>query len=189
LKDPHFSRVMPEIRTLIETAKIICCVRDPRDVVCSKLEAKEREKHRRLRVYERYSIIRETAESYRKAYERIDAVPCDIHIVHYEQFVQQPWNVTVELAHALDMPVLNTDVESFAWLDAADRHQSAWVTELEGSAPSSREVGKFAERLRGNELARIEWTCRSAMRTFGYAETERARKWKRAMRLARRWGI
>jgi len=186
LKDPRFSGMPDAVFALFPDAYLVSCVRDPRDVVSSYLQIRERERGRRLNATERSKEIIKAAERYRRAYPEYENHADAVVPVYYEQVVAHPATVVVEVARKCGLSVRQEDMEVLEWAPEGERHQPAWVTELEGRPPSSREVGKFRRVLSTREIARVEWICGSELIRYGYVPYAPAAKWNRLRRLKHR---
>jgi len=185
LKDPRFCAVTESIFSLFPDASMVCCIRDPRDVVCSFIQIRERERGRGLTRAERKNEIVRAAERYRSAYAAAGEHADAVFAVYYEDVVRRPQEIIAEVAGRCGLELNGMGTDRLAWGPVDRRHQAAWISELEGRAPSAREIGKFKKLMSADEVARVEQVCADVMGEYGYERYGPAGKWRKLRRIAR----
>ena len=89
-----------------------------------------------------------------------------------EELVSDPRGTLDTLAGKTGLELALDRIEDGEWLEAEARHGTAWITELEGSGPSTANVGSFKRVLTQEEVAIVQKTCRPILEQFGYPLVE-----------------
>ena len=183
LKEPHLTMVFPEISELIDSARFVCIIRDPRDVIASMIKVGKKLAQsgikndpmsqifnkRDMRILSRHyksfyiPVLRSTDQELGKK----------SMFVRYEDLVEAPGPTLERLREftglTLDEFNKNSDPGTGKVnFDAADPYRSAWVTKLYGKKISNDRIGAYKEVLTADEVEIIEKACQGIMARFNY---------------------
>lgn len=162
-KTPLHFRYLTEIRAGFPHSPVLYLMRDPRDVVLSMRKAWN-------------MSIREGTQVWNEAFLRVteERDPA-VHLVRYEQLVDDPAAKTAELCGILGEsfePEMVHTVDRVPEQVKAIRHLD--LTKLSGPVVSSS-VGNFRE-MSSDEIEAIEAACAAGMEAMGYTFTTARRK-------------
>jgi hypothetical protein len=170
LKDPNFVQFDGEAHAVFPNAVRIACLRDPRDIAASFLRIGQREpQERQVGKYRRrdiHFICKKILDSYSSLMQRLEAP--SVHLVRYEEVVAKPRETLEALACETGLKLSLARIDSPVWLDAEARHESPWISELEGQKPSAASVGAYKMVMRPREIALVEHICAPLMAWAGY---------------------
>ena len=179
LKEPHMTRVFPEIFELLgDEARFVVMVRDPRDVIVSMKEvgkkiAQQGKGHflteaNLLQLINHYKLFYvRCLESTNKAFKQ------QMVFIKYEQLVTQPEPIIKHLKAftglTLDELDLNNPSErSVRKVGEVDGRVKPWTTELSGKAVQDTSVGQYRDKLTPEQIATIDRECSDVYQVFGY---------------------
>jgi len=170
LKDPNLVQADAEAAAIFPDAIRIACLRDPRDIAASFLRIGQRErpegqpgKYRRRDID---FIGKKILASYTPLMGGEER--SNLHLVRYEDVATKPRETLETLARATGLVLSLERIDNPAWLDADARHETSWISELEGQGPSSASVGAYKSVMRPNEIALTEQICSPYMAWAAY---------------------
>ena len=172
LKDPNFVQVMSEASILLPQALRIVAMRDPRDIAASFIQIGQRQTGTKPSKYEKRDIGFISQKIFASYRPLLDAAQASIVIVRYEELSSDPKRCLDALARDTGLTLFLDRIEHPVWLDAQARHETSWISELEGGKASPASIGSFQRVLRGDEIAVVQSICEPIMSRFGYAPIE-----------------
>lgn len=190
LKNPEIIQYFPELDELVEDAKFIVTVRDPRDTVLSMREVarKQRDQGTVTTLTKMNDGLEALSKFYNAYYFRLlrgdfAKLRPRLTVVRYEDLVSRTPQVIRDLAEFSGLHLGEFDPAS-AWQRTAqdyaalrrDPHHGAWTTELYGKAVSDQSIGRFRDAFSRAEIKAVEDQCQDIMRLFRYdfVEPERS---------------
>ena len=180
IKSTALSGRCPGLHEIMPNAKLIMCMRDPRDIVASMIEVGERQQ----RMWGNNQYPRDAdrlASIVMKTY-----APClgcrdpgfreKLFVVIYERLVTDPSSIIAKMESWASLDLSGFD-PSTAWPRTRrdfshDKEASPFITEPFGEAITSKFVGRFTDTLSGKETATVERICAPIMQIFGYPPSE-----------------
>jgi hypothetical protein len=172
LKDPHFAQTMDEASVLLPGAVRIVCLRDPRDIAASFIQIGQRQSSAKPTKYEKRDISyisHKILGSYRLMTESVEP---NAFIVRYEELAANPKATLEKLARDSGLKLSFDRIDQPVWLDFQARHETSWISELEGGKASPASIGSFQRVLRGDEIAVVQHICGPIMSRYGYTPVD-----------------
>jgi hypothetical protein len=180
LKDPEMTKSFPDLFELMPSARFICMMRDPRDVVASLLRVGEKmlEKGRndfvaaatRARDIER--LCRYFTGFYASLWPEQDERFWERTLfVRYEDLVTNPEGVLedVQAFTGLDLSHVSRAADfDTGTVDYSARTDSPWFSKLYGKGISGARIGVYAGALSSEEIALVEHLCADFFKLFSY---------------------
>ncbi|GIV61740.1 MAG: hypothetical protein KatS3mg044_0606 [Rhodothermaceae bacterium] len=179
LKDPEMTKTFPELHELLPSARFVCMVRDPRDVVASLLNVGEK-----MLAQGRSDVVAQATRSrdlvalcryYQAFYAPLWTVQDDrfwerILFVRYEDLVQDPEGILKEVQTftGLHLTLPASDRFDTGTVDFDQQVHSPWYSELYGKQVTGSRVGAYATVLRPEEVRAVEQVCAAFMQQFQY---------------------
>lgn len=186
LKEPHLTMVFPDISELISSARFICIIRDPRDVIASmvrvgqKLAEKGINNDPMAQIFNKRDM-RILSQHFKSFYMPVlrnsdPELGKKCIFLRYEDLVQSPGPVLERLRKFTGLSLDGFDSDSDPGtgkvnFDAADPYRSAWVSKLYGKKISSDRIGTHKDVLTSAEVDIIEQSCQGMMTRFKYSLT------------------
>lgn len=185
LKNPQMTRYFPEVHELIDDAKFLVIVRDPRDTIVSIMEvARKQMEAGQETIYTKMRNDMKQMSIYYGSYyapifnRSIPSLKRNTLLLRYEDLVSDVSGVVAEIARFTGLRLTDFDPDA-EWrrssIDSERRKDSPvlspWRTELRGKPISSQRIGRFRERLTRDQVAIIERECADYFRGFGYQAT------------------
>ncbi len=182
LKNPEMTRMFPEVHELIDDAKFLVIVRDPRDTIVSIMEVarKQLEAGQKTELTEIRNDMKQMSILYISYYARffenfVPSLKINTLLLRYEDLVSDVSGVVAEIARFTDLRLTDFDPDA-DWRRTSINYErrkdnpvlSPWRTELLGKPISSQAIGRFRERLTRDQVAIIERECAVLLRGFGY---------------------
>lgn len=163
VKDPRLIDYLPQVKQAFPGANILHIIRDPRDVVLSRMNAN-------------WSAGRPDwlhALTYRAQIKRGHTIGgrlfgAQYMEVHYEELLAEPERILQDLAEHLGVPYSN---DMLAFQSSAEElvHESEYSWKKETMGPLLRDnSGKWREGLSGWQVCLTEQICNKAFECFGY---------------------
>jgi len=164
LKHPQLTRYFPPLHALLPEARLIVCLRDPRDAVASAVAAQ-------LRGAQEFgdkapaAIAASLLETYLACFgSRVRSCHEQTAYVRYEGLVQDPANVVPRLARFTGIDLSGFDPAAdrpFAgWqLDASKRKGQPFHSKLFSEPITDSHVGDYRDILSDADLAAVETVC------------------------------
>ena len=180
LKNPEMTPLFPEISGLVEDAKFVVVIRDPRDTIASILEVarKQAEQGQITNLTQMADDAEKYANHYNSYYAALfnNGNPDFIKrllFVKYEALVQNTESVVATLAEFTGLPLQGFDA-SQPWrtlVDYTDEKLTSepFHSELRGKPLSKDRIGHYAKHLAKEDIETIEQACGRFMDRFGYA--------------------
>ena len=180
LKEPHLTRVWPELYELVPDSIFLLMVRDPRDVIASMVEVGQKQ----AQIGQRYLFTQRNIPElcqrflafYAPALNITDSGFRDrLAIVLYENLARNPRQTLKEISGFTGI-----DFESIDVSDAPDTghvtqevlsrsaHYAPWATELSGRKVSESKIGNYQNVLTPSEIAEVEEHCAPFFEWFQY---------------------
>ena len=182
LKDPNFIQVLDEAASLFPHSVRIVCMRDPRDIAASFVQIGQRQQAAtKPGKYERRDINFISKKILASYQPLLNAATPKAVVIHYEETVRDPKGVVATLASEMGLDVALDRIERPVWLDAQARHETSWITDLEGAEASPASIGSFKRVLTGDEVATVQQICAPIMGQFGYPPVETSGRWGRVV--------
>jgi hypothetical protein len=169
LKDPNFVQVLDEASLIFPQSIRIVCMRDPRDITASFVQIGQRQSGPEPGRYEKRDISfisKKILASYQPLMRAMQ--PPSAVVVRYEDIASDPRGSFQALARDTGLELSLDLIEQPVWLDAQARHESSWITELEGARASPASIGSFERVLSDEEVAVVQRICEPIMSRFGY---------------------
>ena len=173
LKNPELTRCFAGLNELVEHAKFICMVRDPRDAIASMLEV-ARKKQQVIGPYFAQNMSRHFLSFYATVLNPAHAALANnLLFVRYEDLVRQPQTVLERLREFTGLSLGEIDPDSDFDTGAVDYEHAtkAWsdfITDLYGKAISPRKVGRYRADLQPPAIETIERQCASFAKRYDY---------------------
>lgn len=179
-RNPALARYIFELHTLLNFTKtrFICCLRDPRDACASILEWN----FMQIDTGQKQVLPSHNAPaaarffmSYYNPVIKFQALgrKADLLFMKYEDLVQDPKAAATRLDAftGLDLAAFEADAgwQTDAHDFQAERDTNFAVTPLYGAAPTETQIGRYADKLKPDEIAIIERICKPYMSRFEYA--------------------
>ena len=178
LKSTVFTPYAAHALDLVADCRVIVSVRDPRDIVASKLEVEASQGKAALGHHTEADVGRVAAVVMRDYQKCLRALPHDrLHFVRYEDLVSVPHEVVSRLSAWTGIDLSGFD-PSHAWANSlrdfeADRARgSAYVTDRFGKGISDQRVGRYRRVLRPADVRLVETICDVLMTAFRYRSQE-----------------
>jgi hypothetical protein len=177
LKDPNLIQVLDEAAALFPQCIRIVCLRDPRDIAASFLQIGQRQPTEGKPSKYRKRDIGFTANKILGAYApwMDSAQSANTFVVRYEDMASEPRGALQALARDTGLELSLDRIDHPIWLAADARHQTSWITQLEGQKPSSESIGSFKRVLRSDEVAFVQQICEPIMKRFAYPPVQSSR--------------
>jgi hypothetical protein len=181
LKEPHLTQHFPDVAELIDDARFILIVRDPRDVVASMLEVGERIKSKGRPSPFGTDDAEKLGNHFKSFYAA--SVNCTAPgfedrclYVKYERLVGEPTAEIERLRKFTGLSLTELDPgaswrESDGGEDAMLNYYDGWATTLFGKEFSPKSVGRFRRVLTDRQIKQVERVCRDAFDAFDYSLT------------------
>jgi hypothetical protein len=178
LKDPNFIQMLDEAEDLFPRSVRIVCMRDPRDIAASFVQIGQRQQSGvpKPGKYERRDINFISKKILASYQPLLRAGTPNALMVRYEEIASDPKNSLQVLARDAGLDLTLDRIDRPVWLDAEARHETSWVTELEGAEASTASIGSFKRVLTGEEVAMVQEICEPIMSQFGYKPVETPRR-------------
>jgi hypothetical protein len=173
LKDPNFVQVLEEASAIFPQSIHIVCMRDPRDITASFVQIGQRQTGNEPGRYEKRDISfisKKILASYQPMMHATRSP--NVVVVRYEDIASDPRGTLQSLARDTGLGLSLDRIEQPVWLNAQARHETSWITELEGAKPSPASIGSFRRVLSDEEVAVVQKICKQIMRQFDYAPIE-----------------
>ena len=164
LKHPQLTRYFPPLHALLPQARLIVCIRDPRDIVASAIAAQRRGASE-FGTQGPAEIAASVLATYLPCFgSRVPSCHEQTAYVKYEGLVQEPAAVLPRLARftGLDLTGFDPAVDRplARWnLDGSKREGQPFHSELFSETIQDSHVGRFREILSDAELAQVEREC------------------------------
>ena len=170
LKDPNLIQVFDEAAALFPQCIRIVCLRDPRDITASFIQIGQRQPTDGKRGKYRKRDISFIANKILAAYLPWMESPQSANtlVVRYEDLASEPRGALQALARDAGLEFSLDRIDRPTWLAADARHQTSWITPLEGQKPSAESIGSFKRVLRSGEVALVQHICEPIMKRFAY---------------------
>ncbi|WP_456427600.1 sulfotransferase [Rhodocaloribacter sp.] len=180
LKDPEMTKSFPDLFELMPSARFICMMRDPRDVVASLLRVGEKmlEKGRNdfvaaaTRARDIGRLCRYFTGFYASLWPEQDARFWERTLfVRYEDLVTNPEGVLedVQAFTGLDLSHVSRAADfDTGTVDYSARTDSPWFSKLYGKGISGARIGVYAGVLSSEEIALVEHLCADFFKLFSY---------------------
>jgi Sulfotransferase family len=170
LKDPNLIQVLDEAAALFPQCIRIVCLRDPRDITASFIQIGQRQPTKGKRGKYRRRDVGFIANKILAAYLPWMESPQSANtlVVRYEDLASEPRGTLEALARDTRLEFSLDRIDRATWLAADARHQTSWITPLEGQKPSAESVGSFKRVLRRGEVALVQRICEPIMKRFAY---------------------
>ena len=170
LKDPNLIHVLDEAAALFPKCVRIVCLRDPRDITASFIQIGQRQptesKSHKYRKRDVGFIANKILAAYLPWMESPQSG--NTLVVRYEDLAREPRKTLQTLVQNTRLELSLDRIDRPTWLPADARHQSSWITPLEGQKPSAESVGSFKRVLRSGEVALVQRICEPIMERFAY---------------------
>ncbi|QXD16009.1 sulfotransferase [Rhodocaloribacter litoris] len=187
LKDPKMTKTFPEVYELLPSARFICMVRDPRDVVASLLKVGEKMLAQgrndfvaqATRGRDLVALCRYLMAFYAPLWTVQEERFWDrMLFVRYEDLVQNPEGILDEVQEFTGLELKLPDGERLdtGTVDFERKAQNPRFSELYGKQVSRARVGAYAGVLRPEEVRVVEQACADFMRLFRYEPGEPDRR-------------
>lgn len=153
--------------------KLVYLVRDARDVVLSF-------KSSNIELFHPYLSANRWQEEQAIGLELLERLGEDqIHLVQYEQLLQEPEDVAEGICEFLELPYEPEMLYFYETEDAQDAADSADVFENLSVPIKSDNYGKFRDQLPDEEVLITEWVAGEALEAFDYdlVTDEETREW------------
>lgn len=185
LKNPEMTPLFPEVHELVDDAKFLVLIRDPRDTIASIMEVarKQLEAGQKTKFTKMRNDMKQMSTHYRSYYVRLFSdeltdLRRETLCLRYEDLVLNFSDTVEKIARFTDLRLTDFDPDA-GWrrssINSEQRKDSAvlspWRTELRGKPVSSQRIGRFRERLTRDQVAIIERECAAYLRGFGYQAT------------------
>ena len=171
LKDPNLIQLLDEAAALFPECVRIVCLRDPRDITASFIQIGQRQPTEGEGGKYRKRDVGFIANKILAAYLPWMESPASANtlVVRYEDLASEPSGTLQALARDTRLEFSLDRIDHPTWLAADARHQTSWITPLEGQKPSAESVGSFKHVLRVGEIALVQRICEPIMKRFAYA--------------------
>ena len=164
LKHPQLTRYFPPLHALLPQARLIVCIRDPRDTVASAIAAQLRGA-REFGTKAPAEIAASVLATYLPCFgSRVPSCHQQTAYVKYEGLVQDPAAVLPRLARFTGVDLSDFDPAAdrplARWqLDTSKHEGQPFHSELFSETIQDSHVGRFREVLSDAELAQVEREC------------------------------
>lgn len=164
LKHPQLTRYFPPLHALLPQARLIVCIRDPRDTVASAIAARRRGA-REFGTQAPAEIAASVLATYLPCFgSRVPSCHQQTAYVKYEGLVQDPAAVVPRLARFTGIDLSDFDPAAdrplARWrLDGSKREGQPFHSELFSETIKASHVGRFHDVLSDAELAQVEFEC------------------------------
>ena len=180
LKDPNFAKALPALIELMPESHVILLIRDPRDIAASFVQIGQREHLRHKRsMYSTRNInwICKRIQSAYRTYLTHRRELARVQSVRYEKLCKRPKKTMRSIFERAGAPYNRIGYDqSLTWCRPEHRHSNeAWISELEGCAPTSAHVNYYAEVLTKSEVRRVQKQCATILTEFGYKKSKRVK--------------
>ena len=182
LKQPDLVRDFEDVFELVEGAKFLVVVRDPRDTITSIIEVAKRQAARGevTRLTRMGQDVQQLADFFNWHYDPIvntksDAFRRATLWLRYEDVVDDVAATLDRVRAFTGLEFTNFEPERVWERRAADldvhkqsRMEAPWTSELYGQGVSRQAVGRYREQLTPDQVAAVERGCAHICRAFGY---------------------
>lgn len=185
LNNPEMTPLFPEVDELVDDARFLVIIRDPRDTIASMNEVakKLRKAGQGTNLTNMQNDMKQLSSHYKSYFDRLLSkdftnLRKEIMFLKYENLVLNVSGTVEKIAQFTTLPLTEFDPDA-DWLRSsrayeqqnADPFFAPWRTELRGKPISSQGIGRFRERLTHDQVAMIEHECADLLRRFGYQAT------------------
>lgn len=163
-KTPQHVFHLPKLWRMFPDASIIAIVRDPRDVISSRVKRKKPGLNRERRVFK-------NTKTWNSAIEIIEAHQKNpqMLVIRYEDFIASPQQVLAKMAAHIgiepDVSALERFTESFEYITVNKESDSKALNNTQALVDQR---GVWRKRLEPNEIELIEVMCADTMLRHGY---------------------
>jgi hypothetical protein len=163
-KTPYHVYHLPKLWRMFPDALIIGVMRDPRDVISSRVKRKKPGPNRDMRVFR-------NSKSWNRAIEALEAQRDNPQFLHirYEDFITDPQQVLNKMASHIqiepDVTALDRFTDSFAHITINKGSDSKVLNNTQALVDQR---GVWRERLNPDEIRMIEIMCQETMSRHGY---------------------
>jgi hypothetical protein len=186
LKNPEIIQYFPELDALVEDAKFIVIVRDPRDTVASMRAVARKQKSQDSEpvLTKMNNSVERMSRFYNAYYFRFlrgefAKLRSSLFVVRYEDLVLRTSEVLSDLEKFSGLSLRDFDPNS-DWprtVHGPDELRKepvlgSWTTELYGKAVSGESIGAFRSAFTDSEIEAIERECQNIMQLFHYTAFE-----------------
>ena len=174
LKDPNFVQVLHEAAVLFPESIRIVCLRDPRDIAASFVQIGQKQAAgAKPSKYQRRDV-RFISKKILASYAPLLNAPTakNAVVTRYEDVARNTEGALQKLARDTGLTLSLDLIDHPVWLAAEARHETSWITDLEGQKPSPASVGSFKRVLSDSEIALVQGICEPIMTHFGYTAAE-----------------
>ena len=182
LKNPEMTPLFSHVDELVDDARFLVTVRDPRDTVASILEVAR--KQARAGVTTNLTMMGRNMDRLCKFYNAYylpvfkppsASLTSKMLFLKYEDLVMDSETEIRKIRQFTGLELADYDPNA-RWkrsrrdYDSLARHSlfGAWVTRLHGGPVSQQGIGRYRQRLNHAEAAEIETRCADVIRMFGY---------------------
>lgn len=180
LKEPHLTRVWPELYELVPESIFLLMVRDPRDVIASMVEVGQKQAQIGQRYLFTQRNIPELCQHFLAFYAPVLNISDPefrerLAIVLYENLARNPRQTLKEVSGFTGIDFESIDVSDtpdtgHVTQDVLSRsaHYAPWATELSGRKVSESKIGNYRNVLTSSEIAEVEDHCAPFFEWFQY---------------------
>lgn len=163
-KDPRLVEFVDHLRVIFPREKIVCMLRDPRDVLLSKKKATWSKG--------KLSLMNIFASAVHIRYTKMCSADSNVFVVRYEDFVNDQLNSCKEISRFLELPFHDQMLEHTETAQSLiEDDEYDWKKETLGTVSQSKN-GKWRNELNSWEIRLAYQIVKPELRGYGYSSVD-----------------
>jgi hypothetical protein len=150
-KEPKLTIYFPEVMQLVDDAKFIVMVRDPRDAVSSEMRRLQKlcDMHQKKYVRDIKACIHTYLEAYNRLFENRDSLKERLLFIGYEELVRQPQKALHKIR---GFTGLEMAIDTSGGWETTRAQELSSASPLDGQPISDSSIERYKDYLTDNEL-------------------------------------